>query len=362
MTDVLIIGAGISSLLAARELAGAGLSVRVADQGPVGRESSWAGGGILSPLYPWRMPEAVTALCAWSQRRYPELAAELLEATGLDPEWQQSGLLVLDPEDSARADAWCEAHSVSRLWGEPGVLTPQLAGGSGPAILLPEVAQVRNPRLLQAVLADIRRLGVKLEEHAAVTRLEARGGRVVRASTDSGYFEAETYLVAAGAWSAGVLSEVLPSLPVEPVKGQMLAFQTSPDLLGTIVLAEDRYLIPRRDGVVLCGSTVEYRQFDKTPDEAASRLLREFAVRLLPPLREAPVIGHWAGLRPGSPDGIPFIGAVPSTDNLYVSCGHFRNGLTMAPASARLVADLILGRPPIVVAEPYGVARRGGVA
>jgi glycine oxidase len=309
------------------------------------------------------MPEAVTALCAWSQRRYPALVAELLEATGLDSEWRQSGLLALEPEDSELAEAWCAAHAVRREWIEPGALglaEPRLAPSPLPAICLPEVAQVRNPRLLRAVLADVRRLGIDLEEGAAVTSLETRGGRVVRALTGRGAFAAATYLVTAGAWAAEVLRDLIPDLPVAPVKGQMLAFQAPAGIVDHIVLAEDRYLIPRRDGVLLCGSTVEHRGFDKVPDAEGRRILLEFARRRLPALADAEVIGHWAGLRPGSPAGIPFIGAVPSVANLFISCGHFRNGLTMAPASARLVADLMLGRPPIVPAGPYGLGYSSG--
>ena len=142
-------------------------------------------------------------------------------------------------------------------------------------------------------------------------------------------------------------------LDIQPVKGQMLLLRAEPGLLNQVILKGNTYLVPRRDGRILVGSTVEHAGFDKQPTQAAFDALMSAAVAILPALARAPVERHWAGLRPGSPAGTPVISAVPDAEGLFVCAGHFRNGIVMAPASARLMADLVLGRRPDFDAADY---------
>lgn len=357
--DVLVIGGGIIGLLCARELSRSGLQVTLIDRQVIGRESSWAGGGILSPLYPWRAPEAVTALSRWSQQAYPSLVGELKEATGIDPEWIPSGLLISGCEDLDLAAAWCTEHGVRHesvpadsLRG----LEPRIgAVACEKGILLPEVAQVRNPRLLASLRSDLTRRGVNLIEHQEVVGLEPHDGRVMAVRCRTTRFTAGSFLIASGAWSPLIDRESTATIEVEPVKGQMLVFAAVPDLIRRIVLHEGRYLIPRKDGHILVGSTVEYTGFNKATTEEAKASLTEFALAVLPELGEFPVEKHWAGLRPGTAEGIPFIGPHPEKENLYFNCGQFRNGFALAPASSRLLADLMLQRDPCVPDDPYRI-------
>ncbi len=343
--------------MAARELAEAGASVALLERQALGGESSWAGGGILSPLNPWRVPEPITTLCRWSQAAYPQLAEDLKERTGIDPEWRQSGLLFCDCDDPAGAAQWAQAHA-SRL--EPLTaadverVEPRIRAAAGNPLLLPDIAQVRNPRLLRALRADLAQRGVALLEHHPVDEIKVERGRVVGVTCRQETFSAGAYVVAAGAWS-GLLARTagLPDLPIVPVKGEMLIFDAPPGLLAHMVLSRGRYLIPRKDGRILVGSTVENAQFNKGTSDTVREALRDFAHGLLPALRQCQIEKHWAGLRPGSPEGIPIIGGHPEVANLYFSSGHFRNGFVMAPASARLLADHVLRRPPVVAPEPY---------
>ncbi|MNR09214.1 Glycine oxidase [compost metagenome] len=165
-------------------------------------------------------------------------------------------------------------------------------------------------------------------------------------------------VLTAGAWSGDLLRPLGLELPVEPVKGQMILYKCAEDFLPSMVLAKGRYAIPRRDGHILVGSTLEHAGYDKTPTGEALESLKASAVELLPALADATPVAHWAGLRPGSPEGIPYIGEVPGYAGLWLNCGHYRNGLVLAPASCQLFADLLLGREPIIDPAPYAPAGR----
>lgn len=358
----IVVGGGVIGLLSALQLAEAGCQVTLLDQGGTGREASWAGGGIVSPLYPWRYSEAVTALAHWSQDFYPQLGEQLLAQTGVDPQVYRTGLYWLDLDDEEQALAWArEQRRDLRAVAIDEVhrAVPSLGPGFARAVYMPDVANVRNPRLLQSLRAALAALpNVRIVENCRATGFVLDGSRVVGVHTSQGEQRAEEVLVAAGAWSAELLATLGLQLPVKPMKGQMILYKCSEDFLPSMVLAKRRYAIPRKDGHILVGSTLEDVGFDKQPTTDALDSLKRTAEELLPALAQAEVVRHWAGLRPGSPDGVPYIGAAPGHAGLWLNCGHFRNGLVLAPASCRLLVDLMQGREPIIDPAPYAPAAR----
>ena len=363
---VLSVGGGVVGMLGAYLLARQNVDVVLLDRFQVGEESSWAGGGIVSPLYPWRYNPAVTALAHWSQDFYPLLGEQLLAQTQIDPEVYVTGLYWLDLDDEADALTWAQREERQLQCVDVATVervVPALARGFVRAVQMADVANVRNPRLVKALRAALQQMpNVTLHEHCAVSGFIRDAERIAGVHTAQGDIYADQVVLAAGAWSGELMKTLGVELPVVPVKGQMILYKCREDFLPAIVLAKGRYAIPRRDGHVLIGSTLEHAGFDKTPTDEALASLKASAIELLPALADAEVVGHWAGLRPGSPEGIPFIGPVPDHDGLWLNCGHYRNGLVLAPASCQLLADLMLGREPIVDPAPYAPTGRLGSA
>jgi len=358
MADFLIIGGGLIGLLTARTLSASGAKVVLIERGQLGQESSWAGGGILSPLYPWKYPAAVNELAAWSQSHYRQLVEELEQTTGIDAEWTQSGLLMLDSDQREEALAWAPTYdSDVQVVGASAIqrLEPALPAVHEPGLLMSEVAQIRNPVLIQALREDLRLRGVQVAENTEVTHLLSKKGRIRGVQTEYSEVMADQVIIACGAWSATLLKELGQDVPVMPVRGQMILFRMEPGQLQHIVLRQGHYVIPRRDGRVLVGSTMEDVGFDKTVTEEARDDLAQVAYEMVPALAEVPMERHWAGLRPGSPAGVPFIGAHPRIDGLFINAGHFRNGVVMAPAAAQLLADIMRNQPTIVEAGPFAL-------
>lgn len=359
-SDFVIIGAGAIGLSSAFELAERGARVTVLERGQVGRESSWAGGGILSPLLPWFYGAEVNDLSEYSRAVLPEWCRHLQALSGVDPEYLETGLLVLPPFQHDQAADWCERHGWR--WDVRPERDFLERGGDEAALWLPDVAQVRNPRLVQALRGAAAARGVRIVESAEVTGFETQGGRVITLATSQGEFGADAFVVAAGAWSGALPGLDLLRQRIYPVRGQMLLFQLPPGALSTVIYQDGRYLIPRRDGHVLVGSTLEQVGFDKSTTEEAKRDLLALAASLLPGASELVLARHWSGLRPGSPDNVPVIGRYPGYDNLFVNSGHFRYGVTMAPGAARLLASLIHGEVPPLPVEAYQLPARAGEA
>lgn len=337
---IVVIGAGVIGLSSAYELARLGACVTVLERGDAGAESSWAGGGILFPLLPWDYGMPVAALTEFSRQCYPEWIESLRLQTGINPEYLVSGMRVLPPYDMGKALAWCETHGLR-------------AEKEGDALLLPDVAQVRNPRLMRALRRSLELMGVSIIEHAEVAGFKFAGSHIAGVETSRGIYTADNYIVAAGAWSGELLGGLASQTPIWPVRGQMLLFKAELGLLPHILLQDGVYLIPRLDGHILVGSTLEDVGFDKGVTEDARVTLLSKAVAMFPPLSQASLVRHWAGLRPASPDNVPVIGRHPEIENLYLNAGHFRYGVTMAPASASLLANMIAGKAQPIDVSPY---------
>ncbi|TVU70534.1 glycine oxidase ThiO [Cobetia crustatorum] len=378
MSDTLIIGGGVIGMMMAWQLADAGQRVTLLERGQCGREASWAGGGIVSPLYPWRYSNAISSLSRWSEGEYPRLAEALIEATGIDPEYRQKGLIYLRVEDEALALDWARTqHKPLEVIGQEALYArePYLATGHHEALWMPTLGSIRNPRLGQALRAClIQHPRVEVREGCDVQRLMIGDDqRVAGALTAQGVIKAGQVVVCGGAWSGKLLAEAGVLLPVRPVKGQMMVFnpvaaglcRVEDPLLSRVVLCDGRYVIPRADGRILIGSTLEHKDFDKSTTAEARESLHASAASILPALSELAPEHHWAGLRPGTPDGTPFIGAVPGLHGLYVNAGHYRNGLVLAPAATRLLSDILLGRESFMSADaftPPGVERKAALA
>lgn len=300
-------------------------------------ESSWAGAGILFPLLPWMYKDEVNTLALRGSSLYPQICDELKRATGIDPEYIQSGMLIQPPLDADVAINWCTKNQVE--W--------QTIGDN---LFLPAVAQVRPPQLLKALRQNLLQKGVNLIENTELKPLKNIQKLDAWQTTQGKTLEADQFVVTSGAWSFELLKDTAANLNIKPMRGQILLYDLShqavADLPTNIIYRDGFYLVPRRDGLLLAGSTLEDVGFDARTSEDVKQQLKTKAESILPILKSMPIHKHWSGLRPGTPDNLPTIAQHPSIKNLFLNTGHFRYGLTMAPASAELVATLVFGEMP----------------
>ncbi|WP_442485774.1 glycine oxidase ThiO [Aeoliella sp. SH292] len=363
--ETLVIGAGVVGLSIAYELARRGNSVVVVDRQPPGLEASWAGAGILPPGSWYEDHPALEQLAALAGKLNPEWSTELRATTGIDNELATVGALhlVASPEHAerlaAKFDRWralyisiTKPHSITEI-------EPQLRFDAAKSCYyVPGEAQINNRRHVEALVAGCGLRGVSIAHPAEVEQLVRQGSAIAAVETSAGTVKANRIVLAAGSWSEMLGHTAEIPLKIRPIRGQMLSFgpRTEPLLRG-IVHRGDRYLVSRRDGRLIVGSTVEDVGFEKRNTPEAMSELEQFARDLLPALADEPVLERWSGLRPASGDGLPYIGPVPGVHNAYVAAGHYRAGLQLASGTAVALVDLMMGEAPPLDLSPFRLDR-----
>jgi len=373
MTDCCIIGGGVVGLAIARELAGRGRSVRVLARGTGRDTTSWAAAGILPPAPVRPGMSAGDALTAWSDGLLRGLSRDLLAETGIDVGLRACGGLHVAASAAAverlrdSAEAWrregarCEWLDAADLAAaEPALAGAVARGGLVGGFLLPEEQQIRPSRLLDALERSCAARGVVLSA-AEVERIDVHEGRVrgVEARVAGGLetVHAADYVVAAGAWTERLAAALGLRIETRPIRGQIVLLRLPRQPLGRVVNRGLDYLVPREDGRLLVGSTLEDAGFDASTTPATIERLVGVARDLLGDAADAPVERVWAGLRPGTVDGLPTIGRVPGVANAVVAAGHFRAGIHQSAGTAVLVADLVTGARSAIDLAPFAADR-----
>ncbi|MES2664339.1 MAG: FAD-dependent oxidoreductase, partial [Pseudomonadota bacterium] len=296
-------------------------------------------GGILSPIIPWEEPKNLMALIEWSQTEYPQLCRELFKKTGINPEWQQSGYLMLQLEQSSEINQWCSQYAEEYSWLDASELErrfPRSTISLNEGLWLPKIAQIRNPRLLNALRKWVHRQQ-KVQVYKCDVSDIADHVSHFEIKTTEQIFSCSHVIVAAGAWSQKLLQPWWPTPWIKPMHGQMLCFKPPQSSLSSIVGIGHQYAIPRRDGNILFGSTLEDVGFEKSTTEAGRQELEKLAYELEPNWKGY-LVHHWSGLRPAA--DYPRVQKVK--DGLWINAGHYRNGLTLAPVSAFALVEAMV--------------------
>ncbi len=346
--DVIVIGGGIIGLSLSIELRRKGVSVLVVERGEPGREASHAAGGMLVDCA-LETPAALQPLATASARLYPEFARELEVESGMKVDLRDQGTILFPSVEHLHSPSLRTATLPAPL----AELEPVLADLNRPAFYLHERSV--DPRALTvAALQTAKRRAVDISSGEEVTAINLCNGRVAGVITTKTSFHAPKVVNCAGAWSGQIAPHAFPT---RPVKGQMLCLASpSRNLLKHVVRTPEVYLIPRSDGRILVGATVEEAGFDKRTDVATIQRLHRAALALVPELRNAKILEDWAGLRPGTPDALPILGAT-ATPGYYIATGHFRDGILLAPITAQVMAEVVTDKKPSYDLDRFSPSR-----
>jgi len=365
--EVLIVGGGVIGLSIARELHKRGVrDIKVVDAGPCGREASWAAAGMLGPQAEADETGPFFDLCSASRDLYPQFAGELLEETAIDVELDTTGTLSLafngkDGEELLRRYSWQREAGlrVERMSREDVIKAePSISSAVAVGLYFPNDWQVENRKLVQALCRYAELNGIELVENAPAEKLIFENGKVVGARATVGDLRADVTLLTAGAWTSHIeFGDEAMSIDVEPVRGQIITLAPPQHSLNHVIYSRRGYLVPRRDGRLLVGSTTEHVGFSKVATSDAADMLLAAACEISPLLNELPVADHWSGLRPYAAGGMPVLGTVDGIDGLLLATGHYRNGILLAPVTGKLMADMVLGTSDQEAIRPFGTDR-----
>ncbi|MFM8932285.1 MAG: NAD(P)/FAD-dependent oxidoreductase [Gemmataceae bacterium] len=349
--DVLIAGGGVIGLTTGLQMAESGFSVAIFDQGNFGEESSWAGAGIVAPPQCSQDAGPLDRLRSLSIRGLATFSVELQELTGIDNGYQVCGGLEIPfkrestsvwcetwAHQGIRFEPWCRSDCITRFPGLDCSFTPD-----GDCFWLPEKAQIRNPWHIRALLERLKALPVALHPNEPIEEWCTTSGQSGSLSAKSGLgtYHFRNAVLCTGAWTQTISQKFGIQLPIAPVKGQIILYQGRPGLIPGILEQGKLYLVPRKDGLILCGSTEEYSGFNKNCNPDSVHHLNDWATRLVPALKDCPIVKTWCGLRPGSPDGAPFLGPLPHFPQLMVAAGHFRSGLQLSWGTAHVITGML---------------------
>jgi glycine oxidase len=345
--DVVIAGGGVIGGAMALELARAGLSVAVFDRQQPGQEASWASAGILSPAPENPGVVSMVPLGKASMSLYPEFVAQIEETSGVSTGFRPKGTLeaLFSHDTKAELSTIIALHHGLGLKAEPlraedaRELEPSLSEEVEAAVLRPEEASIDNRALTAAILQAAKRRGAEIFPGDAAKAIWREGNRCAGLVLQNEKVEADWTIIAAGCFSA-MIDGIAPYAPVRPAKGQMAALRADEVNLERVLWSEKIYLVPRNDGRILAGATVEHAGFDKRVTAGGIDKILSAAIDLAPGLANARIEETWAGLRPDSPDHLPILGPT-DIDGLLMATGHFRSGILLTPITARLIREWI---------------------
>lgn len=358
----LVIGGGIIGASVAWRLASERVEVIVLERARLGREASWAAGGLIAPQGEADRPGPFFDLCVKAKNAFDAIVERLTRESGIDPEYDEHGVLYAAFNEEERAELKARARwqreanaVVEELDPRDALrLAPSLSPQVVHALHMPTNRRVENRRLTQAYVNAATRAGADFREGAAVEALVTSGGRATGVRLNDGArVEGDLVVVAAGAWSGEIRGLEGDGIRFFPVRGQILCFDARPGILGPSLFSARGILVPRRDGRLLAGSVFEEAGFDKSVTLGGMRHVAQAAAELMPSLAEIPFREAWAGLRPATDDLLPVLGPSPTVANVLYASGHFRSGIMLSALTGEIVADLAMGRTPPLDLAPF---------
>ena len=361
--DIIIIGGGIIGCAIAYNLAKRNVQPLLIDRATtVGTEASWAGAGILTSHASTHEP--YPELCRASLALYPSLAEELRVETQIDIEFLRSGTLSVffNPDDAAgligladrrvKRGFSTEVLTAEQAW----ELEPALSRSIVGAVLFPEDAQVRNPKMVVALAKGAAKFGAKFQLGNPVTGFIREEGRVIGVVVNGETLYADAFVIAAGCWTGALTAQLDVPMQIEPVKGQIVLVETMPPLFQHTIDGLGIYIVPRADGKILLGATVEFVGYDKDTTVDGAKQMIDAGVTIAPQLANSTFVQTWAGLRPYARKG-PILGYLPGYDNVVLASGHFKNGILLAPITGQLITELLTTGEPSLSLEPFHPVR-----